>query len=468
MTTDYDRVRYESRPYPRTHPAHLAALATVYGATPAPVETARILEIGCGEGANLLPLAAALPAATVVGLDPAATAIATARSRADAAGLGNVTLHAVGIEDLPDGPAFDYVVAHGVLSWIPPAARAALWAALARRVAPGGVVYLSFNVLPGWSTRAAVADALRRQVAGLSDPVAKVAAARALLRDLVAAAPDGTLWAAVLRAEQRVAEAVDDWYLFHDHLAPFHEPFWFADVARAAAEAGLTWICDAEPTRVPCPAPLVAARAATAAEASALGDVLRGTPFREAVFVRDPSATPGEPRADRLGALSFHARAAPRPEGDALVLRTADGATVTITDPAARALVSALAAAAPASVPFAAIAAGTDGARAAELLLHLWLGSEVVGARRGDAAVRRTLSPTPRVWSWARAEAAAGPEVTNLRHERVSLSETERRAAAALDGRRDRRALEAAIGPVDEPALRAALVRLAAAGLLDG
>jgi SAM-dependent methyltransferase len=473
MTTAYDRVPYASRPYPRTHPSHLGALAVAHGARAADPGRARILEIGCGEGANLLPLAAALPDATVWGIDPAATAIDAARRLG--AGLPNLSLFPVGVEALPDGPAFDYVVAHGVLSWIPPEARRALWAVLAGRVAPGGVVYLSFNVLPGWSTRAAVADALRRQVGAIADPVAQVAAARALLRELVADAAPGTLWAAVLQAEQRVADAVDDWYLFHDHLAPHHEPFWFGDVVAAAAAAGLRWICDAEPARVPCPSRALAARATDAAEASALGDLLRGTPFREAVFVRDAAATPAAPDPERFAPLSFHARAAPRPDGDALVLRSPDGGSARVTDPAARALVVGLAAAAPASVPFATVARGVDRVvpgtgpeRVAALLGELWFGSEVIGARLGDAPVQRALSVRPRVWPWARAEAERGAEVTSLRHERVTLSALERRVASLLDGGRDRAALESALGPAAEDELRRALVRLAAAGLLDG
>ena len=79
--TDYDRVRYESRPYPHTHPDHLAAVATLFGRSPTPVDGARVLEIGCSSGGNLLPMAAALPGATFVGIDPAAKHYLMLKSR---------------------------------------------------------------------------------------------------------------------------------------------------------------------------------------------------------------------------------------------------------------------------------------------------------------------------------------------------------------------------------------------------
>jgi SAM-dependent methyltransferase len=470
VTTDYDRVAYRSIAYPHTHPARLAALAAVYGGEPPPVDTARVLEIGCGAGGNLLPMAAGLPGAVFVGVDPAASAITEATATAAALGLGNLTLHATGIEALPEVEPFDYVIAHGVLSWMPPAAREALWAFLARTVSPHGVVYLSFNVLPGWSTRGVVRDLMRWHVRDLTEPTARITAARALLATLCAETPPTSLWGAVLHSEQRVVAAVDDWYLFHDHLAEHNQPFWFAEVAERAAQAGLGFVADAEPARSLCPSPALAAHAHTAVEASQYGDLSRMTTFREVVWSRAPGVTAGAPRAAALAGLSFWLRGARLADGDRL--RTPEGAVLTLTGDLARGVVRALEAAGPAAVAFAALqaATGAPGAELAALLLHLWLGSEAVGAVAGGPAARATLSSRPVVWPLARNQAAQGPACTNLRHEVVPLTPLQQVLVQALDGTRDRAGVEAALraaglSPTDD-ALRDALVGLARAALL--
>jgi len=118
--SSYDVLLYPPRPFVQTHPDRLATIATLFGLSPVPPAECRVLELGCGVGGNLLPMAAALPDAEFVGIDNAAVPIARARSQAQRLGLGNVSFEHVGIEDYkPPAEGFDYVIAHGVYSWIP-------------------------------------------------------------------------------------------------------------------------------------------------------------------------------------------------------------------------------------------------------------------------------------------------------------------------------------------------------------
>lgn len=467
MATDYDRVRYRSIPYPHTHPAHLAALATAHGGAPPDPDRARILEIGCGGGGNLLPLAASLPGATVWGVDPAVTEIERARAEADALGLSNLALAAVGVEAVPAGPPFDFVVAHGVLSWIPPTAQDALWALLRDRTAPGAVVVLSFNTYPGWTTRGAVRALMRWGSRAAPDPGARVAAARAVLAELVAETPEDSLWGAVLRSEQRVVDRVDDWYLFHDHLSEHNTPFWFAEVAERAAAAGLSYVCDAEPDRALCPSPALAARSADALDAAQAGDFARMTTFRSAVFARDPGVVAGAPRPEALGRLTFHARARIE-QTDPLRLRTAAGSTVTVTDPAGEAVVRRLLLGTPADVPWSALREVVpDEGRLGAILLQLWLGSEAIGARLGGTSPVRTPGARPEVWAFARRALAGGAAPVGPRLEAAPVGPLAAELAPLLDGTRDGPSLRAALrGSPSPEALTRALLELAAAGLL--
>src|SRR5581483_1342635 len=152
--TAYDTIAYPSRCCPQAHPDRLATLATLFGMSPAPVEHCRVLELGCGDGGNLLPLAFALPGSAFTGVDLAPGAIAKANAEARALGLANIQFHCADLLDWPPpGGSFDYVIAHGLLSWVPDAVRLRVFELCRDRLAPGGVAFVSYNALPGCRIR---------------------------------------------------------------------------------------------------------------------------------------------------------------------------------------------------------------------------------------------------------------------------------------------------------------------------
>src|SRR5437763_13996896 len=85
--TAYDEVAYPSYVYPQTHPDRLATIATVLGMNPAPVEACRVLEMGCGAGGNLIPMAFDLSESSFVGIALAGTAIKQGKDLIAALGL---------------------------------------------------------------------------------------------------------------------------------------------------------------------------------------------------------------------------------------------------------------------------------------------------------------------------------------------------------------------------------------------
>jgi cyclopropane fatty-acyl-phospholipid synthase-like methyltransferase len=141
--TAYDQVPYPGHPFAQAHPDRLATVATLFGLRPADPAACRVLELGCGDGGNLVPMALALPDSAFCGVDLSPSAIDRAQALSDELGLVNVDLRAADLAALPDVGAFDYVIAHGVYSWIAPPARDALLAACRERLAPGGVAYVS-------------------------------------------------------------------------------------------------------------------------------------------------------------------------------------------------------------------------------------------------------------------------------------------------------------------------------------
>jgi SAM-dependent methyltransferase len=126
-------------------------------------------------------MAASLSAATFVGCDLSAAAIQIARDAVNHSGLANVTLVHGDLRELSrDLGPFDFIVAHGVYSWVPPSVRDGLFSLAHERLAPNGLMFVSYNVYPGCHVRQAVWEALRFHAGNLESAHDRLDAARAL------------------------------------------------------------------------------------------------------------------------------------------------------------------------------------------------------------------------------------------------------------------------------------------------
>jgi len=246
LVRSYNDVAYTSLADPARHPGRLATIGTLLGLEVAPLATARVLEFACGDGLNLLPAAATLPNATFVGFDFAARPIANARRMASDLGLRNVRLLELDLRELPaDLGPFDYIIAHGLYSWVPPEVRAHVLPLIARHLAPQGVAFVSYNTLPGCHMRRVVWDMLKYHTRDIAGKSAKVAAARAIL-DLVGrpvAAESAAQQA--MRAEVREAGGSPDAALAHDDMSEPNDPVHFHEFMADASRAGLTFLAEA-------------------------------------------------------------------------------------------------------------------------------------------------------------------------------------------------------------------------------
>src|SRR5262245_47574369 len=147
----YDEVPYEGHAFPLTHPDRLATIATLFGMRPPPPHKARVLELGCGTGDNLIPMAVSMPHASFVGCDLSAVHVARARATADRLGLDNVVIEQRDILELDRGGGeFDYLICHGVFSWVPPRVQDRILALAHELLSPQGVALVSYNTYPGW------------------------------------------------------------------------------------------------------------------------------------------------------------------------------------------------------------------------------------------------------------------------------------------------------------------------------
>ena len=248
MANLYDRVRYPHLVFPQTHPLATGAFAALFGRRFVPFAASRVLEIGCGEGVNLINMALGAPEAEFVGVDLAERPIALARAAARGCGLANVVFHA---RDLIDVDAsygrFDYIIAHGVYSWVSARVREGLMRVVAERLSADGLALISYNALPGSRRRQAIRDMLLFVTKGVEDPEAKLSLARSFLSQRIEAWSDGEAEEYTMKSEaRRILDRAPE-VLFHDELGEDYAPQLLSDVVAAAAQHGLTYLCDAQP-----------------------------------------------------------------------------------------------------------------------------------------------------------------------------------------------------------------------------
>jgi SAM-dependent methyltransferase len=470
----YDRLPYTEHAYAESHPDRLAVIARLTGWQPPEVTTARILELGCGRGGNLLPMAAALPTASLVGMDRSLRQVEDARAVAAAAELANVRFCATSFDEpRSDGP-FDYVLSHGVCSWVAPAARRALLRAIATGLAPGGVAYVSFNVLPGWYERMPARDWLR--TTGPEDPRSSLE----WLRDQVS--PELADYRRRLDAVARRLAETEAAYAAHEYLAGEHHPQLVSTLLAEAGESGLAYVGDAifsETALELLPdAVRERARSLEVAAAQQLVDFVRNTAFRRAIFVRaDDARSRGwkwPPEADVVAIDALRVASRLRPHGapaPSASVERFDGADVSVhvRDPAARAALRELARVAPRSLPFPDLArlagASHDAAALRQELLDLWLATGAVDLHAHEPALANGSSARPAACPVARYHATRGGPVTNRWHQEVRLDSQLRNLLGLLDGTRTHIDLERDSGGSPD-GVRAGVAALAAAALL--
>ena len=492
--TVYDAVPYPGHPHAETHPNRIGAIARLFGVDAPPVATARILEVACGDGGNLIPMACSLPRAELVGFDLAPTAIGRAKARVEKLGLGNVRLEVADLTalDTPLGE-FDYIVAHGLYSWVPEAVREALFSCLRDTLALNGVAFVSYNVYPGWYAPRMVREMLRYHTRGLVEPQARIAQARALLDFLsVACDPSDAYGRAVTEECARMAKHAPP-HFFHDDLAEVNAPVHFHKFVDHARRFSLDFLAEADFATM--------AGSELAESARAKLDELRGDPvahgqyldfvagrrFRETLLRRAEAPAAPSPVAGALRSLLLASPAvADGPvdlaPGVEVQFRSAGRASLKTDHPLAKAALDALGESWPGAMTFEALLGGAcarlgrapravDG----DALEHVLVGA--FGLRMVELLVEPfacTAKPSehPHASALARLEAEEGDTVTGFHHRRARIDEPCSLALLRLlDGTHDRAGLGAALGRVGHTlapeALEARLSGFARLGLLE-
>ena len=311
----YDATPYNSTPLRRQQPAHMAAAALWFGLAAPPAATARVLEIGCASGGHIIPLALRWPKARFVGVDLSPAQIAAGEARIERLGLANIALSARSFEELgPADGAFDFVVCHGVYSWIPEPLRETLLRVVTERLAPEGIAAVSFNVLPGWRLFQIARDSLILHARLQNKPSHRARQARELLDLLLRQSNSRYSYGRFWRDEARRLASGGDAYIAHEMFEDENAPSTFSEFCAALDRHALAYVgeCNVAANREVAMAPAGAASIRALARGDDRAreqylDIFSGRAFREALIVHAARANDVRrdlPR-DRLDAFHF-------------------------------------------------------------------------------------------------------------------------------------------------------------------
>jgi methyltransferase-like protein/2-polyprenyl-3-methyl-5-hydroxy-6-metoxy-1,4-benzoquinol methylase len=245
--TSYDVVAYPGYSHPQTLPDRLAVIATLFGLQPMPVDRCRVLELGCGNGSNLVPMASASPDGEFLGIDLAAQPIAQGQNMIREIGLANVRLQQADLAEFKDTAGkFDYIIAHGLFSWVPARVREHLLVLCRNLLAPQGVAFVSYNAYPGAHLRNMIREMMLFHVRGLHSPPERMQQAQALVKFLAEAQDVHDEYRLWMKAELESILGHEAGHLYHDELGEVNEPFYFTQFAGQAAARGLQYLGEAD------------------------------------------------------------------------------------------------------------------------------------------------------------------------------------------------------------------------------
>jgi len=355
-----------------------------------------------------------------------------------------------------------------VFSWVPDAVRARMLDLCRELLAPSGIVFLSFNALPGWRLRGALREMLLAQCRGVAGAAARLARARellALLADAQRGAADPA--ARYLQQEVHYLLRAHPSYLYHEYLEDTNEPLWFRDFAALAQAHGLQYLADAElatmfPSTLGSAAEEALAGVEDQLELEQLIDFVRLRNFRRALLCHAERPLSREIALADVEALAFYADlpasspvavADDAPQSIALP----GGASATVEHPLAKAALACLSEHFPASVGFAALAAeaaarvrvagaverASETAALAAELFSLFANG-VVRAEPAPRSLAPAATGLPRLNALCRAQAGQG-HIPTPRHQALDLDAFATRLAGLLDGTRDLPALTEAL-----------------------
>lgn len=450
----YDDLPYDGGCVSVSHPSRMRAIGRLFGLQAPEPTTARVLEIGCAGGSNLLPLAYALPGATFTGIDLSARQIELAASRVAELGLTNVQLESMSVTDaaiLP-GP-YDYIICHGVYSWVPDDVRTAILDTIRDKLAPNGIAMVSYNALPGWHFRKGVRDMMVYHGRYFPTVEERAQQARALVdfvaeggANLAAELAGLAISTQAVAAVREVIARYPDYYVVHEFLESDNRAFYLYEFVDQIEGHDLQYLGDTSLAAMvsgnlpPAIAETLERISVSAVALEQYRDFLVNRTFKHSLICSNAVHLRREIEPDVAREFAYRIASVPGAADEtAETAYGADGRLISLVNPVGRAIVAALRAAYPRSLTFSdakSACGAVKGDEMERILLNL-LAHDIIEAV--DGPLGREPSSTngnPTAWQPARVFGTEMASVPTRYHQSLGVNGAGRSVLRLLDGSR--------------------------------
>lgn len=459
---DYEVLPYDGLSHVASHPSRLACLGLLFGMHPALPSRCRVLELGCAQGYNLVPMALAASESTFLGIDLSPRQIADGKKLIGELGLRNIVLQQADMLDLSDDLGeFDYIICHGVYSWVGPAEQEKILEICRRHLAPQGIAHISYNTFPGWHLGQIIRGVLNFPGAKRTDVRDRVAEGRRFLDQLaLALGPQEDPYAQTVKQFAKDAKAMTDAYLAHEHLERSNAPVYFYEFCGRLDAHALQYLCEAEAhTMGPsgCSPEAIAALGGLPTDMIARQqclDFLRNRSFRQTLVCHRDVALDQFARPQALESLFVASWAGPRTpspdlDSNAVTEFGSPQAYLGTSDPMFKHAMTYLAGQWPRAVSFDELAGaactrrladpalqiGPERERLAQVVLQGFFSTPLFELFREPLPLTLEIAEFPTASGLARWQCQTGSRVVNLCHRTLALPPVERQLLPYLDGK---------------------------------
>ena len=443
----YDTEPYPRLPFSQSHPDRLATMGSIFGLNPPDIRNCRVLEIGCATGGNLVPMAEQLPGAKFFGFDLSKIQVERANAWIGELGLNNIEIRRLDIEDATkELGEFDYILCHGVYSWVPAQTQASIVELISNHLSPSGIAYVSYNTNPGWNVRGIVRDMLKFHTKGIENTREKIEQARQLLEFMSQNVPATDPYGMLLRSELDTFSGGADGFIAHEYFEANNVPVYFHEFAASLDAHKLCYVCEAD-VESTFQRDLKRETLQTLERISAdeirleqYLDFLRKRTYRQSLVCHSGQTirrTLGPELVDRYFLESLLVRT----QSTTHFRNRFNGLTIAIDDPDLHSAFMILTDLSRSTWTFGDLVAeiqrkyalSVDEGKLRRMFLQAFATGHVE-LRTTPGHYSYDWSGVPRASLCSRSQAVLGPKVTNLSHHNVMLSELDRVVVQMLDG----------------------------------
>ena len=248
--SSYDEVIYDKLPHKQGNLRLLETIGDLYGVEPVDIHCCRVLELGTATGKTIIPQAEEFPDSRFLGIDLSPTQIEAGKEFLRSLNLRNIELRAANLMEIDESwGKFDYIISHGVYSWVPLVVQEKMLEICRTNLSPNGLAMISYNTYPGWHFKECARNLMllhSKQANEFFDAKTEIQQARAFLNFTadVVAKQKPSYFTQFLAGMREHLQSVDDHYLFHEYLEAENSPCYFLEFCRRLQEKGLQHVSD--------------------------------------------------------------------------------------------------------------------------------------------------------------------------------------------------------------------------------